>query len=96
MISTYNCCWIGLKAASHQETSINQYFLAVILYCNLNKNIARIAKSCPKNISSVVEVSSCFLLKYVAITTFTTATVTTVTITTVTIQVFEFCDSLSF
>ena len=26
----------------------------------LNKNIARIAKSCPENISSVVKVSSCF------------------------------------
>ena len=41
---TSNCCWIGLKPKSHQETSINQYFLAVILYCNHNKNIARIQK----------------------------------------------------
>ena len=37
-----------------------------------------------------------FTKKNVTITTFTTATVTTVTFTTVTIQVFEFCDSLSF
>ena len=49
------------------------------------QNIARIAKSCPENISSVVEVSNCFfLLKYVTITTVPTATVATVTITSVT------------
>ena len=49
------------------------------------QNIARIAKSCPENISSVVEVSNCFfLLKYVTITTVPTATVATVTITIIT------------
>ena len=52
---------------------------------NKKNYIARIPKSCSKNISSVVNVLSCFLLKYVNITTVTTATVTTVTITTVTI-----------
>ena len=36
------------------------------------------------------------LLKYVTITTLTTAIVTTVTITNVTIQVFEFCHNLIF
>ena len=37
MISTSNCCWRGLKAGSHKETSINKKFLAVVLYCYLNK-----------------------------------------------------------
>ena len=37
MISISDSCWIGLKGASQQETSINKYFLAVILYCNLHK-----------------------------------------------------------
>ena len=49
------------------------------------ENITRIPKRCPENISSVVKVSSFFLLKDVSKTTVTTATVTTVTITIVTI-----------
>ena len=52
------------------------------------QNIAKTAKSCPDNISSVVEVSNYFL-KNVTITTVTTANVTTVTITTVTIWVLS-------
>ena len=46
------------------------------------KNIARIAKHCPENISPVVEVSSVFFAKCVIITDITRAIVTTVTITT--------------
>ena len=53
-------------------------------YPRYQKNIARIAKSCPENITSVVKVSSCFFLKYVTITTVPTATVATVTFTSVT------------
>ena len=50
------------------------------------QNIPRIAKSCPENISLVIEVSSFFFkLKYVTFTTVTTASVITVNITTVTI-----------
>ena len=54
------------------------------LYRDDTKNIARIAKHCPENISSVVNVSCFFKLKYVTITTVSPTTVTTVTITTVT------------
>ena len=52
------------------------------------KNIARNKKKCPENISSVVEVSIVFFVKYVTNTTVTTAIVTTVTITTVKICVY--------
>ena len=57
----------------------------------LTKNMARIAKSCPGNISFVVEVSSCFY-QNMSLTTVPTATgstvtnITIVTITTVTIN----------
>ena len=53
------------------------------------KNIARITKNCPENISLVVKVSSCFLLKYVTITTFTTATVTSLTNWPVSSEIFQ-------
>ena len=48
------------------------------------KKIARISKRCLENISSVLKVSSFFLLNYVTITIVITATVTFTTVTPVT------------
>ena len=54
------------------------------------QNILSIVISCPEDISSVLEVSTCFLLKYVTITTVTTAIVTNVIHTTVNITIVTF------
>ena len=79
----------------HASTSI------VVLYVHLlwPQNSASNQRSIILNwkdalrISWVVEVSKLFLLKYVIITTVTTATVT---ITTITIWFFEYCHDLTF
>ena len=63
-----------------------------MIYNKTLENIARMAKSCTKNLISCRGVKL-FLLKDVTITTVAT---TTVAITTVTTSIFEFCKNLSF